>query len=70
VSIAQLMPPFRSMTVEELARGAADKDATVYGEIYDAARETATGPLHRLASGLRKYAPDWLKPTDNPNRAV
>src|SRR5437868_7046974 len=34
VSIAQLMPPFRSMSVEELARGAADKDATFYGEIY------------------------------------
>jgi hypothetical protein len=70
VAIAQLIPPFRSVTVEDLARGADDKDATVYGETYDATRETAAGPLHRLATELRKYAPDWLKPAENLDRSA
>lgn len=62
VNIRGLEAPYPTASVQELASAAGELDAATYGQDYDSATETACAPLRRLAVGLRKYAPGWLKP--------
>lgn len=64
VRVEQLVPPFRSLTVQELVKEAGATDDQRYGEIYDSSTETAEAAIKRMAEGLTIYGREFLLPDE------
>lgn len=65
VIVEQLVAPYRTVSVRELAHEAGIVDDQRYDASYDKSQETAEAAITRIAEGLRTCGREFLLPDDD-----